>query len=285
MFGKNIDYLFLRPYAHKRNIATEEELNRHANQISLQAIEAGGYRLQERIRRFEGLFPLDPNLRYLDMGCGTGELTIALAKLGCKYVTGVDIVPRNIVACQLHAEQLGVGNAVQFVCADLYDWAPAPKYDVLLSFDAFEHIDNPGCFLRKIVDIISPQGMVILAFGPLFHSPFGDHMGDFYRLQIPWRGILFSEKALLRIRRECFRPTDRAERFQEVVGGMNQMRYTEFLRYVNDAGWHFSFLSVNPFLKRLPLLYFVSNGLTRTPMIRDYFVHSIYAILHRGCDR
>jgi SAM-dependent methyltransferase len=281
MFGEKLDYFLLRPFAHKRNIATEEELDRRAAEVSLQAVEAGAARLQERIKRFEGAFPINPELRYLDMGCGTGELTIALAKLGCRHVTGVDFVPRNITTCQKHAEQLGLGNVVQFICQDLNNWIPQKKYDVLLSFDAFEHIDAPDRFLRKMADFVSPDGVAVLAFGPLFHSPFGDHQWDFYRVQIPWRGALFSEKAQLKIRRECFRPTDRAETIKDVVGGMNRMRYSEFVRYVGDAGWRFSFLAVNPFLKRLAPLCYTSNAISRMPVLKDFFVHSIYAILRR----
>ena len=282
MFGERLDYLLLRPMAHQRNMATEEELDRRADQTSLQSVENGARRLQERIRRFEGAFPIDPDLRYLDMGCGNGELTVALAQLGCKNVTGIDIVPRNIAACQRHSKQLGLGDGIQFICQNLNNWIPPDRFDVLLSFDALEHIEHPGAFLRKMADFLTPRGIAVLSFGPLFHSPFGDHQWDFYRLQIPWRGVLFSEKAMLKIRRECFRPTDRAESFAGVVEGMNRMRYSEFLRYVHDAGWQFSFLAVNPFLKRLKPFYCVSNAMTRMPAIQDYCVHSIYAVLKRG---
>jgi ubiquinone/menaquinone biosynthesis C-methylase UbiE len=282
MFGKHLDYLLLRPLAHKRNIATEEDLDRRANQISLQTIEDGVHRLQKRIGRFGGSLPINPNLRYLDMGCGTGELTIALAKLGCKHVTGVDIVPRNITASQSHCKQLNIEDSVQFICCDLNDWKPAGKFDVLLSFDAFEHIDNPGSFLRKMADFITPQGIAVLAFGPLFHSPFGDHQWDFYHLQIPWRGVLFSEQAQLKVRRECFRPTDRAQSFTDVVGGMNRMRYSEFVKYVREAGWIFSYLSINTFLKSLPPLNYASNALMTLPVVKDYLVHSVYAVLRRS---
>lgn len=285
MFGQTLDYFLLRPFAHSRNIATEAELNARAEDVSLEMIEAGIARLRKRIDLFQGAFPLDPELRYLDMGCGTGELTIALAKLGCRRVTGVDIVPRNIATCRRLAERLGVGDRVEFLCQDLNGWVPPEKFDVLLSFDALEHIDTPDRFLRKMADFVSPKGIVVLAFGPLFHSPFGDHQWDFYRLQIPWRGTLFSEKAQLRVRRECFRPTDAAESFKDVVCGMNLMRYSEFLRFVRDAGWQLSFLDVNPFLKRIPLLHGVSNTFTRVLLLRDYCVHSIYAILRREENR
>jgi len=77
---------------------------------------------------------------------------------------------------------------VRFIRRDLRAWVPDEKYDALLSFDALEHIEDPEAFLRKMTEFVVPGGVAVLAFGPLFHSPFGDHMLDFFRLQIPWRG-------------------------------------------------------------------------------------------------
>jgi len=171
---------------------------------------------------------------------------------------------------------------VQFVCCDLRAWVPEEKYDVLLSFDALEHIENPEAFLRKMTDFIAAGGIAILAFGPLFHSPLGDHMWDFFRLQIPWRGVLFSEQAVLRVRRECFRSTDPASSYREIAGGLNLMRYSEFLKHVRDTGWEFDYLAVNTFLKRLPPLRFISDVVLRFPVVRDYFVHNVYAVLRRA---
>ena len=107
-------------------------------------------------------------------------------------------------------------------------------------------------------------------------------MWDFFRLQIPWRGILFPEQAVLRVRRECFRPTDPAKGYREVAGGLNLMRYSEFLKYVRNTGWEFDYLAVNTCLRRLPPLRFISDIVTRVPAVRDYFVHNVYAVLRRA---
>jgi hypothetical protein len=107
-------------------------------------------------------------------------------------------------------------------------------------------------------------------------------MWDFFRLQIPWRGVLFSEQAVLRVRRECFRSTDPASNYREIAGGLNLMRYSEFLKHVRDTGWEFDYLAVNTFLKRLPTLQFLSDIVMRFPVIRDYFVHNVYAVLRRA---
>lgn len=281
MLGKTLDYLILRPFTHYRNAKTEEELNSYATQQTPLAIEDATFRLQKLMSRLEGKFPISGTLRYLDIGCGTGDITIALAKVGCKKVTGIDLVPRMIGQATLNAKRLRVDDCVEFICEDIRDWTPPHQYDVILSHEALEHINSPQALLQEVVNLIAPNGIVILAFGPLFHSPFGDHMDGFFRAQIPWRGVIFSEKAILRLRRECFRPTDLVDRYQDIIGGLNLMRYSEFLKYVDATGWEFSFLCVNPQLKRLPPLYYLSNTLIQIPLVRDYFASSIYAILRR----
>ena len=275
MFGSTLDYFILRQIAHRRNLATEVQLDNAFGQESSSSLEAELPKFRKLVDRFEGHFPLLPGLRYLDMGCGTGELTMAFAKLGAGAITGVDFLPRNIDRARTLAARLDIDPPVRFICQDLHAWRPAgdERYDVLLSFDALEHIENPERFLAKMADFVAPDGIAVLAFGPLFHSPFGDHMWDFFRLQIPWRGMLFPEQVMLRVRRECFRPTDPAKRYQDIAGGLNMMRYSEFLRIVRATGWEFDYLAVNTFLNRIPVLRFLSDQLMRVPQLGDYFAH------------
>lgn len=282
MFGATLDYFILRGLAHSRNLASEEQLDCLYGQVPAAFFAETMSKFHKLRDRFEGHLPLDPSLRYLDMGCGTGGLTLAFARHGVRQITGVDFLPRNIETARALARQIGAQRQVQFICRDLRTWCPAEKYDVLLSFDALEHVADPEALLRKMKDFMAPGGIAILAFGPLFHSPFGDHMWDFFRLQIPWRGILFSEQAVLRVRRECFRSTDPAQEYRDIAGGLNLMRYSQFLNSVRDTGWEFDYLAVNTFLKRLPPLRFVSDILLRLPLLRDYFVHSVYAVLRRA---
>lgn len=286
MFGSRLDYFILRGIAHRRNLATEAELDQASARVSAAAFIAELPKFRKLIERFDGHLPLTPGLRYLDLGCGTGELSIAFAKLGGDAVTGVDFLPRSIERARILATQLDVDRQVRFVCQDVHAWQPAAdeRYDVVLSFDALEHIANPRAFLEKMADFVVPGGVAVVAFGPLFHSPFGDHMWDFFRLQIPWRGVLFPEQALLRVRRECFRPTDPAQRYQDIAGGLNLMRYSEFLDHVRASGWEFDYLAVNTFLRRLPPLRWLSARLMRIPALRDYFAHNVYAVLRRRHD-
>jgi SAM-dependent methyltransferase len=278
VFGQTIDYVILQPLTHRRNVATEQELDARADHALL-SIEHAVARLQKLVDRMEGRLPIDDSLHYLDIGCGTGELAIALARSGCKSVTGIDLIPRNVSMATRNAERFGVSHATTFVAEDAHRWKAPRRYDVIVSHEALEHIHDPRTFLHRIRQLISPKGIAVLAFGPLFHSPLGDHMDGFFRVPIPWRGALFSEGAILRLRRECYRPTDPAECYRDIKGGLNQMRYSEFLRFVAGTGWEFGFLSVNPQLRRLPAFHRLSNALLRVPVLRDYIASSVYVIL------
>ena len=279
---ESLSYFILRCMAHRRGLATEEELNAAASRITDRDFEAGVQKAHKLVARFKGNMPIDAELSYLDMGCGTGDLTIALAQLGLRKVTGVDFLPRSIERAASYARNYGVCDQIEFICQDLRSWQPAQKYDVLLSFDAFEHIAQPKAFLERMKEFVAPDGIAVMAFGPLFHSPFGDHMWGFFRLQMPWRGVLFPEKVILRLRREFFRPTDPASRYGEIAGGLNLMRYSEFLKSVEETGWKFEYLGVNTFLQRFPLLQRVSDALMRAPVVQDYFAHNVYCVLRRG---
>lgn len=282
MFGHSLDYLILRSIAHSRNLATEDELDGVADVVTVEDFDREMPKFHDMVRCFEGALPLAPELRYLDMGCGTGELTIAFARLGVRSITGVDFLSRRIERARASAALLGAPPGVRFVCHDLHEWVPEEKFDVLLSFDAFQHIDQPKLFLRKMANFLEPGGIAVLAFGPLFHSPFGDHMREFFTVQIPWRGVLFSEAAILRLRREAYRPTDRGRCYREIAGGLNQMRYSEFLRYVRQAGWRFEFLRANTRLRRFRPLRALSDALMRMPALQNYFAHNVYAVLRRA---
>jgi hypothetical protein len=59
------------------------------------------------------------------------------------------------------------------------------------------------------------------------------------------------------------------------------MRYSEFLDYVRDTGWEFEYLRANAFLEK-PALRRVSETVLVVPIVRDYFVHNLYAILRRA---
>jgi SAM-dependent methyltransferase len=282
MFGPILDYWLLRPFTHSRRYESEEQLDTRFSD-SLRMDTANAIRRVEKLQtRLRGRLPIRPDLSYLDVGCGAGDIALALAQMGAGKVTGLDFTPRNICSANANVESLRLHDRVDFVCRDVHDWNPPHRYNVVLSHEALEHIRDPRNFLARLNALVADDGIAVLAFGPLFRSPFGDHMDGFFRLQIPWRGVLFSEQAILRLRRLRFRPSDTASRYPEIVGGLNLLSYSDFLRDVAETGWQFEFLAVNPQLLRIPPAYWLSNTLIRVPVVRDYVASSVYTILRRA---
>ncbi len=278
MFGKTIDYRLLRLCAHGRR-PEAEELRLLERNISVESAKA---RFEKWNRRLDNEIPIDPAMRYLDVGCGMGEMSLALAQRGCGHVTGIDRDPVYIEIAKRSAKKTQLRDKVTFECMNVHNMPNGKEYDIVLSHEMLEHVERPRDFLRRIDGVLSEGGRVIIAFGPLFHSPFGDHLTPFFRFRIPWRGILFSEDALMRLRREFLRPVaDDAEQFEDMREGLNRMKFSEFLRYVEEIGWITERLTVNPQLKRLPALWRLSNLLLRVPLLRDYLAASVYAIYRR----
>ncbi len=100
-------------------------------------------------------------LRVLDIGCGGGILSEAMAGFGAD-VTGVDVVERNIQVARLHAHCAGldidyrVGGAQQLA-------ATGEKFDLVLNMEVVEHVaDLPG-FVAACCRLTDPAGLMFIA--------------------------------------------------------------------------------------------------------------------------
>ncbi len=70
-------------------------------------------------------------LRFLDIGCGSGILSVAAALMGFKEVTGVDNDPRALSDARKNSARNGVGDRVVCLQADLEGFRRVPGYDVV----------------------------------------------------------------------------------------------------------------------------------------------------------
>jgi SAM-dependent methyltransferase len=92
----------------------------------------------------------------LEIGCGKGMMLDRLQKLGYS-VSGIDMEATAIDAC--HAwfpniqAQLGSGDSIPY---------PAASFDVVLSFDVFEHIRDSDRHLREVARVLKPGGHYLL---------------------------------------------------------------------------------------------------------------------------
>jgi 2-polyprenyl-3-methyl-5-hydroxy-6-metoxy-1,4-benzoquinol methylase len=280
MLGQNIDYWLLRPFVHARNRATEDELDVAFRNSDYSLSEAQIYLNNINIL-FGGNLLVNPDLSYLDVGCGMGRLCMGLINAGAKDVTGIDIVPRNIEQAKELANRFDFGNKLELICTDFHNWQADRSYDVIAVLGVMEHIRKPKQFLQELPRLMKIDGNALIGHENFF-GPRGDHLRHFFRVQIPWRGVIFSEKALMKLRREFYRPTDPAECLQDIVGGLNKLSFNKFVNCSLQAGLKFTYLNINPSYKKIKTLYLLSQLLIKVPLLNNYFVEYVYAVLKKA---
>ena len=107
-----------------------------------------------------GLMPLQ-GLRVLDIGCGGGILSEAIARLGAS-VHGVDMVEKNIQIARAHA--VGQGFSLEYECCTAERLAArGERYDAVLNMEVVEHVADLPLFMRSCANLVKPGGLMFVA--------------------------------------------------------------------------------------------------------------------------
>ena len=103
----------------------------------------------------------------LDLGCGTGAVTRAMAKVAKGRVLGVDLSEGMLSEARRRAADQSL--ACEFEQMDLFEMAFESEFDVVTTSGAFGHILPPD--QRKFVDLVwralRPGGLFIFITGPM----------------------------------------------------------------------------------------------------------------------
>ena len=98
----------------------------------------------------------------LDVGCGGGLLSEALAKEGAE-VTAIDLAPELVKVARLHGLESGVkvDYRVQAV-EDLAAERPG-AFDAVTCMEMLEHVPDPAAILRACATLLRPGGRLFLS--------------------------------------------------------------------------------------------------------------------------
>lgn len=102
--------------------------------------------------------PKNDEQAILDLGCGTGILTVQLAEL-CNKVIGVDSSQSMIDKAK---EQFG---NIEFMVCDALALPFENEFDVVFSNAVFHWISDHYALLKNIHKVLKPQGLLVCEFG------------------------------------------------------------------------------------------------------------------------
>ncbi|MDP3859042.1 MAG: bifunctional 2-polyprenyl-6-hydroxyphenol methylase/3-demethylubiquinol 3-O-methyltransferase UbiG [Stagnimonas sp.] len=98
----------------------------------------------------------------LDVGCGGGLLTEALAARGAE-VTGIDLADEALEVARLHGLESGVKAAYRSISAEALAAEAPASYDLVCCLEMLEHVPDPASVLRAIATLVRPGGTVVLS--------------------------------------------------------------------------------------------------------------------------
>jgi ubiquinone/menaquinone biosynthesis C-methylase UbiE len=101
-----------------------------------------------------------PGMRVLDAGCGTGNFSLKLARMGCS-VTGADISENMLAVARKKAAAEGL--AAEFVIMDVLDLEyPDESFDAAVSMAAFEFIPDREKALGEMLRAVKRGGVALV---------------------------------------------------------------------------------------------------------------------------
>jgi ubiquinone/menaquinone biosynthesis C-methylase UbiE len=105
-----------------------------------------------------------PNTHFLDVACGSGGPSLALAaRTGCR-LTGVDIEAAGIAQADSLAEALGLSEAAKFLVADCSQRLPFNEatFDLVTCIDAILHLRDRYGALKDWFRLLRPGGRLLM---------------------------------------------------------------------------------------------------------------------------
>jgi 2-polyprenyl-3-methyl-5-hydroxy-6-metoxy-1,4-benzoquinol methylase len=89
----------------------------------------------------------------LDIGCGPGHYSVALAKNGAARVYGIDFADEMIAIARQNAASSGVENRCQFARHDFLADSIDGKYDYTIAMGFMDYMADPRKTIEKVLSV------------------------------------------------------------------------------------------------------------------------------------
>lgn len=100
--------------------------------------------------------------KILDVGCGAGLLSEAMAKQGAT-VDAIDMADEVIDAAKQHANDHSI--PIDYQVANINDWAKTHQthYDIITCLECLEHVPEPNVMIKQCAACLKPGGKLFLS--------------------------------------------------------------------------------------------------------------------------
>ncbi|MBR7887820.1 bifunctional 2-polyprenyl-6-hydroxyphenol methylase/3-demethylubiquinol 3-O-methyltransferase UbiG [Marinomonas sp. A79] len=100
--------------------------------------------------------------KVIDVGCGGGILSEAMATLGAK-VKGIDMGEAPLAVAKLHKEESQLDIDYERITAEEIAERDAGQYDVVTCLEMLEHVPDPASVIKACMTLVKPGGHVFFS--------------------------------------------------------------------------------------------------------------------------
>lgn len=149
-------------YGSEKWICEPQALKRWGYRLFGELHVPGRIRSQHIIKEVQRLGLMEQPVRMLDAGSGRGDLAIHLARR-CPHwqIVGLDLSPSRTQSAQYVGKKLGLKN-VDFRTGSLEELDFREAFDLIVSADVLEHIEDDRTALWKLFQALRPGGCLIV---------------------------------------------------------------------------------------------------------------------------
>jgi SAM-dependent methyltransferase len=120
------------------------------------------WHVKKTLRKVAKEFPGETSV--LDAGSGFGQYTWGMSKLNNKWkIRAIDINSEQIDDCNRFFKRSGLSDRITFQTGDLTDLADKENYDIILSVDVMEHIEEDVLVFTNFFSSLKNSGILIIS--------------------------------------------------------------------------------------------------------------------------
>jgi len=236
--------------------------------------------------------------RVMDVGCYLGLQCFGAVELGAAEAVGIDIpeyyvnqaTNEDVDASKILADRRkqiadlhspAVSEKVSFLDMSVFEMDFENEFDIIFSWETFEHITDPGEGLKRIYKALKPGGVSFNVYNP-FYCLSGGH--SMCTLDYPFAHTMLSDSDFKKYV-EAVQPNDTPKDYSKLAynfftKNLNRMSQQQLRNYIQEAGFSLvDFLSL-PELNRMelvdPMALNTAQQLNPTVTLNDFLCSYVY---------